>query len=171
MKHNKYAFTLIELLVVVLIIGILAAVALPQYKLAVTKARVSSFLPLLKSIAAAEERYYLENGDYTTVATQLDIEFPAECIAIQKGEETEDETRKIYQCGNDFLLDFALTTNSFNLNYCPGNNTSWNDCKTTRDFLLQQRYQHPNSSIAGKLTCDSRGTTLGTKVCKSLILN
>jgi len=69
---NK-AFTLIEILVVVLIIGILAAIALPQYQIAVGKSKFATVKNMAKTIAEAEEAYYLANGNYTSNFANLDI--------------------------------------------------------------------------------------------------
>lgn len=74
---NKKGFTLIELLVVVLIIGILAAVALPQYFKAVEKSRATEALSVMGSVAAAMERARLVSSTnvYPTTLSTLDIEF------------------------------------------------------------------------------------------------
>ena len=77
MKMNKKGFTLIELLVVVLIIGILAAIALPQYFKAVEKSKSAEALMVIGSIVGAEQRYQMvnPNNDFTTNFADLDIEF------------------------------------------------------------------------------------------------
>lgn len=61
--YKKRGFTLIEVLVVVLIIGILSAIALPQYTKAVAKSRATQGLVMLKSIASAYHTYYMANGE------------------------------------------------------------------------------------------------------------
>ncbi len=75
MKNNTKGFTLIELLVVVLIIGILAAIALPQYFKAVEKARGAEALSLFGAIAGAQQRYFLTQDQYTTSFDALDLDF------------------------------------------------------------------------------------------------
>ena len=75
--NNQKAFTLIELLVVVLIIGILAAVAVPQYQKAVWKSRYIQAKTMAESLVRAEEIYYLANGKYTKDWSELSIDVSA----------------------------------------------------------------------------------------------
>ena len=71
--NNKKGFTLIELLVVVLILGILAAMAMPQYFKAVERSRMTEAVTLLANIADAQQRKYMQVNKYATAYTALDV--------------------------------------------------------------------------------------------------
>ncbi len=73
---SRMGFTLIELLVVVLIIGILTAVAVPQYQKAIAKARFTQMVTASNAIREAEMAYYLNNGVFTRERSKLLISLP-----------------------------------------------------------------------------------------------
>jgi prepilin-type N-terminal cleavage/methylation domain-containing protein len=76
MKLNKKAFTLIELLVVVLIIGILAAIALPQYQKAVNRSTAAQQISVIKTINNAIKIFKMARGYNPANYGELDISFP-----------------------------------------------------------------------------------------------
>ena len=75
-NNHKQGFTLLELLVVVLIIGILAGIALPQYKKAVDKSTAAQGISVIKSVWQSIENYYLLHNDFPTSFNDLDVEIP-----------------------------------------------------------------------------------------------
>ena len=91
MQNKSRAFTLIELLVVVLIIGILAAVAVPQYQVSVDKTRYTTMMAAVRAVKNAQELYYLANGSYSTDIHDFAGTLPASCTITSNGKAT---------CGN-----------------------------------------------------------------------
>ncbi len=79
LKNSSKGFTLIELLVVVLIIGILAAIAIPQYKMAVGKAQFTELKTMTKVVNEAAQRYYLMRGEYPSKLKDLDVKISTDC--------------------------------------------------------------------------------------------
>ena len=74
MGRSRRGFTLIELLVVVVIIGVLAAIAIPKFQATKGKANAASLKSDLRNLATAQEAYFYENLVYTTSTSALNIQ-------------------------------------------------------------------------------------------------
>ena len=111
---NK-AFTLIELLVVVLIIGILAAIAVPKYQLSVAKSKFSTLKDATIALKNAQEIYHLANGTYAHRFDMLDVDLPGEWTNGNTTEDTREE--RIYSWGK-----CRLTTSSC---YCSNGDNAY----------------------------------------------
>lgn len=102
MKINKNGFTLLELLVVVLIIGVLAAITLPQYQKVIERAKMAEAVIVVKAIAQAQQNYYLVNDAY------------ADCLDFNAvDEDLSGEDYDYHGCPAKKTTDFVYTSNGY----------------------------------------------------------
>ncbi len=161
-ENTRRGFTLIELLVIVLIIGILAAIALPQYQKAVWKSRVKGMTPTLRGIVEAMDYYYMEKGSFTSKWNDVTLSLPCQHVPNSSGAD-------LYACNNEWLLTLN-NDGAVMAAYCPGKNTSYWPCINVRDLQLEYYSQHSSAdtSLVGQYRCVS-WDSIGKSVCTSLL--
>jgi len=159
---NKKGFTLLELLVVVLIIGILASIALPQYEMAVTKAKVASMLPLMRRWKDALAEFKLQHGSYCfdsrcnnyPVGSDLGVSWPSDWGNGECGDYIACNHGKGGVCSANemgtgtVMCDYGISDGSFAI-------------------VLYQPDETKYEDLAGMITCEAVGTE-AEKVCKAL---
>ena len=149
---NRRGFTLIELLIVVLIIGILSAVAVPQYKKAIRNVQYKKMLPTLDHVVKQQKIYYLEHGSYATSFAQLGMEFPTSqtCYSPSATDKVKVDNYCLSLVVGDYVRVAGLPENLTGL-------PTYNTALSGYAFALTG-YKVYGSSLEPGLYCSGSGT-------------
>lgn len=152
---KSQGFTLIELLVVVLIIGILAAIAVPRYQKAVLKSRLHTGIPMVASLYQAQQSYFLANGDYVKDIDNLEISIPID----ESCTKDEEGLKSRYECSFGII---GIGTTGDSIMYQDPNN------EIIYTIYLKDTRSGKISFEAGKRYCFAKGTSKNAlAVCQS----
>lgn len=153
---NNKGFTLMELLVVVLIIGILAAIAWPNYQLAVGKARVARALPFMRNVYEAKRMWFMANPDGSLEVDNfdtLDISFPYTMSGARQVENQPGRRVIVVKDTPVGVLQSENKTPSIYVTIDPGK-----PCAVVIDM----------TNKSGQTTCyGSREGSCGDKICRT----
>ena len=153
--YKNQGFTLIVLLVVVLIIGILSAVALPQYQVAVDKARYSELMALAKHVKDEQELYYMSNGKYASSCVELAGDIPSG--AVVSGNQLKLPNRNYVICyhteggAGQRVAGITVDANNVRLN--------------SYEMILDNS---SGSAADWRVACWSNGSSRTRRVCRSM---
>ena len=161
-------FTLIELLVVVLIIGILAAMALPQYFKAVERSRMTEAVTLMDSVVKAQRRKFMQTNRYAEGFEGLDVS-PKGATGMDYHTKGDPRTGR---GGNGFRinLDWSGFTSGA-VSAFREFNGRLNDASLQYQYILRRSYQSDNVSCRGlnqagqELCADFCGIDTPTRWC------
>lgn len=125
LKAVQKGFTLIELMIAVAIIGILAAIAIPNYQDYVIRARLVDGTNALSSMRANLEQHFQDNRSYTTVGT-----FTTPCASITAGLfsitcVSDATTYTVTATGSNTVASFVYTITQNGTQATTGTKSGW----------------------------------------------